>query len=132
MNTKGLARELKIPIWSVSQVNRSGAHDEVIEGDKAAGSYDKMMIADVAISLSRMREDKEKNTGRFHLMKNRYGSDGITSALVIDTSTGSFIFNKFENNVDDIPQTPTEKKNNFQLKNKPNKKKNIIDLFNTI
>ncbi len=42
--TKGLARELNLPIWSVSQVNRAGAKDDVIEGDKAAGSYDKMMI----------------------------------------------------------------------------------------
>jgi len=43
-STKGLARELNIPIWSVSQVNRAGAKDDIIEGDKAAGSYDKMMI----------------------------------------------------------------------------------------
>ena len=48
--SKGLARELKIPIWTVSQVNRAGAKDEIIEGDKAAGSYDKIMIADFAMS----------------------------------------------------------------------------------
>ena len=53
ISTKGLARELNIPIWSVSQVNRAGAKDDVIEGDKAAGSYDKIMITDVCISLSR-------------------------------------------------------------------------------
>ena len=41
---KDLARELDIPIWSVSQVNRAGAKDDIIEGDKAAGSYDKIMI----------------------------------------------------------------------------------------
>ena len=52
-STKGLARQLNIPIWSVSQVNRAGAKDNVIEGDKAAGSYDKMMITDLSISLSR-------------------------------------------------------------------------------
>ena len=95
LNTKGLARELKIPIWSVSQVNRMGHNDEVIEGDKAAGSYDKMMIADIAISLSRMKDDKKNNTGRFHVMKNRYGADGLTYKLHIDPSVGSFIFNKF-------------------------------------
>ena len=43
-SAKGLARQLSIPIWSVSQVNRAGAQDKIIEGDKAAGSYDKMMI----------------------------------------------------------------------------------------
>ncbi len=57
-STKGLARELNLPIWSVSQVNRAGSKDDVIEGDKAAGSYDKMMITDFALSLSRKKEDK--------------------------------------------------------------------------
>jgi len=88
MSTKGLARELKLPIWSVSQVNRAGAKDDIIEGDKAAGSYDKIMITDVAISLSRKKEDKVAGTGRFHIMKNRYGGDGMTFGAKIDTSTG--------------------------------------------
>jgi replicative DNA helicase len=76
-STKGLARELNLPIWSVSQVNRAGAKDDVIEGDKAAGSYDKMMITDLSISLSRKKEDKVNGTGRLHIMKNRYGMDGL-------------------------------------------------------
>jgi replicative DNA helicase len=90
ISTKGLARELKVPIWSVSQVNRAGAKDDIIEGDKAAGSYDKIMITDVAISLSRKRKDKVDGTGRFHIMKNRYGMDGMTYNVKADTSTGHF------------------------------------------
>ena len=86
--TKGLARELGLPIWSVSQVNRAGAKDDVIEGDKAAGSYDKIMITDFAMSLSRKRQDKVNGTGRFHIMKNRYGMDGLTYFAQIDTATG--------------------------------------------
>ena len=89
-STKGLARELDIPIWSVSQVNRAGARDNIVEGDKAAGSYDKIMITDVCISLSRQRKDKVEGTGRFHIMKNRYGMDGLTFGLKADTSTGHF------------------------------------------
>ena len=88
--TKGLARELDIPIWTVSQVNRMGAKDSIIEGDKAAGSYDKLMISDFALSLSRKKEDKQQGTGRFHIMKNRYGSDGYTYSVKADTSTGHF------------------------------------------
>jgi replicative DNA helicase len=90
LSTKGLAKELQLPIWSVSQVNRAGAKDNVIEGDKAAGSYDKMMVTDIAISLSRKKEDKVNGTGRFHIMKNRYGMDGMTFSVVADTSTGHF------------------------------------------
>ena len=87
-STKGLARELNIPIWSVSQVNRAGAKDNIIEGDKAAGSYDKMMITDLSISLSRKKEDKVNGTGRFHIMKNRYGMDGLTFKVNVDTTIG--------------------------------------------
>ena len=90
ISTKGLARELNVPIWSVSQVNRAGAKDNIVEGDKAAGSYDKIMITDVCISLSRQRKDKVDGTGRFHIMKNRYGMDGMTYSVKADTSTGHF------------------------------------------
>lgn len=86
--TKGLAKELKIPILTPSQVNRMGAKDDIIEGDKAAGSYDKMMVADLAVSLSRKREDKVLGTGRFHIMKNRYGEDGMTYNVIMDTNNG--------------------------------------------
>ena len=89
-STKGLARELDLPIWSVSQVNRAGAQDDIIEGHKAAGSYDKIMITDFAASLSRKRQDKVNGTGRWHIMKNRYGMDGLTYGAKVDTSIGHF------------------------------------------
>ena len=88
MAVKGLARDINIPIWSVSQVNRAGAQDDIIQGDKAAGSYDKIMITDFAMSLSRKKEDKVNGTGRMHIMKNRYGMDGLTFNATIDTTTG--------------------------------------------
>ena len=114
MSTKGLARELNIPVWSVSQVNRTGAKEDIVEGTSAAGSYDKIMISDVCISLSRKKEDKVNGTGRFHIMKNRYGQDGMTYNAKINTSNGHFEilgeYIKGENN-DDI--TPTNKRVNF-------------------
>ena len=85
---KGLAKDLKIPVLTPSQVNRMGAKDQIIEGDKAAGSYDKLMVADIAISLSRQKEDKVNGTGRFHIMKNRYGMDGMTYNALVDTNNG--------------------------------------------
>jgi replicative DNA helicase len=90
--TKGLAKELKIPILTPSQVNRMGAKDSVIEGDKAAGSYDKMMVADICLSLSRQKEDKVLGTGRVHVMKNRYGMDGMTFNVIMDTNNGHIEF----------------------------------------
>lgn len=99
--TKGLAKELQIPIITPSQVNRMGAKDSVIEGDKAAGSYDKMMVADMCFSLSRMKEDKVLGTGRWHVMKNRYGQDGMTYNLKMDTNNGHIEFDG-ETNMEDL------------------------------
>ena len=96
ISTKGMARDLKLPIWTVSQVNRAGAKDDVIEGDKAAGSYNKIMIADFAMSLSRKRQDKVNGTGRIHIMKNRYGSDGMTYGATINTKNGNIQINANE------------------------------------
>jgi len=112
LSTKGLARELNIPIWSVSQVNRAGAKDDIIEGDKAAGSYDKVMVTDVAISLSRKRQDKVNGTGRFHIMKNRYGMDGLTYSVRVNTANGHFEVNDTIED-DDEPTQPTQNNNSF-------------------
>jgi len=107
-STKGLARELNLPIWSVSQVSRAGAKDDVIEGDKAAGSYDKMMITDLSISLSRKKEDKVNGTGRLHIMKNRYGMDGLTFQVEVDTSNGQIAIG---DHYDEEADSPKKMKN---------------------
>ena len=115
-STKGLARELNIPIWSVSQVNRAGAKDDVIEGDKAAGSYDKIMITDFCMSLSRKAKDKVNGTGRFHVMKNRYGMDGLTFGVNADTSTGHFEVHDYDpsdSEDEELTFTPNTKKNSY-------------------
>jgi replicative DNA helicase len=85
---RDFGKEFNCPIWSPSQVNRSGAREEVIEGDQIAESYSKLMIADFAMSLSRTKEDKTANTGRIHIMKNRYGGDGFTFNTSFDASKG--------------------------------------------
>ena len=102
--TKGLAKELKIPILTPSQVNRMGAKDNVIEGDKAAGSYDKMMVADICLSLSRQKEDKVLGTGRVHVMKTRYGQDGMTYNVKMDTNNGHIEFEGKADPADLMPQ----------------------------
>ena len=119
LSTKGLARQLDVPIWSVSQVNRQGAQDDIIEGHKAAGSYDKMMVTDFAASLSRKKEDKINGTGRWHIMKNRYGMDGLTFGAKADVSTGTFEIIS-EDELESIqPATPqsfsNEGSNNFSV-----------------
>jgi replicative DNA helicase len=85
---KAFGKEKGIPIVSPSQANRGAAKSDIIEGDNAAGSYEKIMIGDIIISLARKRKDKIDGTGKFHFMKNRYGADGLTFRAKINTSNG--------------------------------------------
>ena len=89
IDLRGMSGELQIPIWTASQTNRSAIDSEVIEADKIADSYAKVMNADFIMSLSRKAKDKLNNTARVHIMKNRFGSDGLTFPSKMDTNTGT-------------------------------------------
>jgi archaellum biogenesis ATPase FlaH len=86
---RGLAGEVEVPIWTASQANRSSLEEEIIDATKVAEAYSKVMIADFVISVSRKVEDKIANTSRFHVIKNRFGIDGITFPSSMNTSIGN-------------------------------------------
>ena len=86
---RGLAGEFEVPIWTASQANRSSLEEEIIGADKVAEDYSKVMTADFVMSMSRKVEDKIANTGRFHVIKNRFGPDGLTFPANINTNTGN-------------------------------------------
>jgi replicative DNA helicase len=88
IDLRGMGGALEIPIWTASQTNRSAIDSEVIEADKIADSYAKVMNADFIMSWSRKSKDKLNNTARAHVMKNRFGQDGITFPCKMDTNTG--------------------------------------------
>tara|TARA_R110001592_G_scaffold15722_2_gene68063 strand:+ start:7428 stop:8825 length:1398 start_codon:yes stop_codon:yes gene_type:complete len=88
IDLRGLSGEYGIPIWTASQTNRSAIDSEVIEADKISDSYAKVMNADFIMSWSRKAKDKLNNTARAHIMKNRFGPDGITFPCKMDTNTG--------------------------------------------
>mgnify|MGYP001585515215 FL=1 len=85
---RGLAGEYDIPIWTASQANRSALEEDVIGAEKIAESYSKIMTADFVMSLSRKIEDKASNTARAHVIKNRFGIDGITYPVEMNTTIG--------------------------------------------
>ena len=75
---RGLAGTYGVPLYTASQANRSALEEDVIEADKIAESYAKVMVADFVVSLSRKTADKLSGTGRWHVIKNRFGPDGLT------------------------------------------------------
>ena len=108
--------------------HNSSLEEDVIDASKVAESYAKVMIADFVISMSRKVEDKIANTGRFHVIKNRFGVDGITFPASINTNNGSIKI--FEANTQD-GQTTQKKMDNSeeylgkQLANKYNSDKEM-------
>lgn len=81
---RGLAGLHEIPLYSASQLNRSAAEMDVIGGDKIAEAYSKLMVADFVASLSRKMTDKIAGTGRWTIIKNRFGCDGLTFPSKLD------------------------------------------------
>ena len=87
---RGMAGEYDIPVWTASQANRSALEEDVIDASKISESYGKVMVADFVLSLSRKVQDKLAGTGRWHVIKNRFGPDGITLPSKMNTSNGQF------------------------------------------
>lgn len=87
---RGLAGTFRIPVWTASQAKRGAAESEIVEGHQIADSYKKVMISDFIMSLSRTVEDKVSGTGRVHIVKNRFGPDGLTYGSSVNAANGNF------------------------------------------
>jgi replicative DNA helicase len=85
---RGLSGEQQIPIWTATQTNRAAIDHEIIGADSVGDSYKKVQTADFIMSVSRKTKDKLSNTGRIHIVKNRFGPDGMTFPAKIDTFHG--------------------------------------------
>lgn len=83
---RGWSKEEDVPLWTVSQANKSATQGTTIEGDGFAGAVAKLFPVDFAASVNRKAQDKLSNTARLHLIKNRMGPDGMTFPMHMDTS----------------------------------------------
>ena len=83
---RGIAQEHKCPIWTVSQTNRTGYNAELVTMESISEAFSKCFVADFIFTLSRTTEDKNNNTGRFFVAKNRFGPDGLIYPVKMDTS----------------------------------------------
>ena len=92
---RGFGGEYGFPVWTASQSNRSSTEDEFIEANKISESYAKVMIADFVMSFQRRTKDKQLQIGRAHVIKNRFGQDGMTFPSKLNTANGNIqLFDK--------------------------------------
>jgi replicative DNA helicase len=86
---RGMLGLYQLPGWTASQAQRSALQDDIVEADKIAGGYSKVMVCDFIMSIARKMADKMTNVGRVHVPKNRMGPDGMTFPADIDLTTGN-------------------------------------------
>ena len=83
---RAIAQEYKCPIWTASQTNRTGLNAEVVTMESISEAFNKCFVADFICSISRTIKDKNANTARLFIAKNRNGPDGLVFPMYIDTS----------------------------------------------
>ena len=83
---RGLSQLYQCPVWTASQTNRSGLNAEVITMESISEAFNKCFVSDFIFSLSRTIEDKNANSGRIFIAKNRNGPDGLVFPIFMDTS----------------------------------------------
>jgi replicative DNA helicase len=123
---RGLSGETGIPIWTATQTNRAAIDHEVIQADSVGDSYKKVQTADFIMSVSRKTKDKLSNTGRIHIVKNRFGPDGMTFPAKIDTFHG--VMDIFAANSADGVIATKESKNGEGLEKKLLHKKYVENM----
>ena len=123
---RGLSGETAIPIWTATQTNRAAIDHEVIQADSVGDSYKKVQTADFIMSVSRKTKDKLSNTGRIHIVKNRFGPDGMTFPAKIDTFHG--IMDVFAANSADGVIATKDSKNGENLEKKLLHKKYVENM----
>ena len=123
---RGLSGEMSIPIWTATQTNRAAIDHEVIQADSVGDSYKKVQTADFIMSVSRKTKDKLSNTGRIHIVKNRFGPDGMTFPAKIDTFHG--VMDVFAANSADGVIATKDSKNGENLEKKLLHKKYVENM----
>ena len=83
-NIRAIAQEHQCPVWTASQTNRSGLSAEVVTMESISEAYNKCFVADFICSISRTIKDKNANTARFFVAKNRNGPDGMVFPMFMD------------------------------------------------
>ena len=86
---RGMATEFECAFITASQTNRGGLNAEVITMESISEAFNKCFVADFIFSLSRTPQDKQANSGRIFIAKNRNGPDGLVFHAAVDWSTVS-------------------------------------------
>ena len=115
---RGISQEVGCPIWTASQTNRSGLNAEVITMESISEAFNKCFVADFIFSVSRTVEDKNTNSGRIYVAKNRNGPDGMIYPIFMDTANVK---------IKVLPKALTQEEMEDVVKNAAKKQKKLLN-----
>ena len=73
---ESMAGELDMALWIPTQGTKDSVNMELVTMDKAGGSFKKIQIAHIVMSISRSMEDIDANRATIAILKNRAGKSG--------------------------------------------------------
>lgn len=82
--TRGLAMELNIPIWSATQAQRIAISMETHTEEQVGEDIGKVNIADVVVTINQTKEEVAQNKMRLFVAKNRNGRKYVTIDIIND------------------------------------------------
>lgn len=81
---EAVCQEDNIVGWTASQTNRTGFNVDVVQMEQTSEAINKNFGSYLTLGLARTGEDKNKNTGRLSICKNRSGPDGMAFNIFMD------------------------------------------------
>lgn len=85
IDMKGLAQVMNVPVFTVTQTNRSGYNSDIITPDQVSEDYKKICHSDIIFTIARNMEQKILGIGKAYIAKNRQGKDGQILCYKINT-----------------------------------------------
>lgn len=101
---RNIANNLRVPVWTAHQTNRSAIQEEKINTSHIGESLGIIATVDLALGIGRPDELKQENQAMLGIIKNRNGQDGVYHLLIFDTRR---VFIEFanENEHGELPNT---------------------------
>lgn len=81
---RALAMEMDVPIWTATQANRAAFQKSIVNLDDVSTSLEKIMVADIIISICQTADEKKKDELRLFIAGGRTCQDGVSIPCKVD------------------------------------------------
>ena len=86
---ESICQEMNCVGFTASQSNRNGVNSDLVTTEEISEAFNKCFGAYLIMTLTRKAQDKQNNTGKLFVAKNRNGIDGIVYDVFMDPAIAS-------------------------------------------